>query len=120
MLTALAGLLLPSVTITILMSAAYAHVSHTAGVRAALRGILPATIGLGMVTAFQTARPLITGAWQEGWDTLAVSLLALVGSGAAIGLWRLPVVYVLLASGGLCAAHAWLRSRFVPPAARQP
>ena len=109
-LAALAGLLFPSVTITILMTAAYARVRHAAAVQAALRGVLPATIGLGLVAALQMLRPLAAAARKEGYDTLIVSAFVLVGSGAAIAVWRVPVVAALLASGGICAAHAWLRS----------
>lgn len=110
---ALAGLLFPSVTITILMTAAYARVRHAAAMQAALRGVLPATIGLGLVAALQMARPLASAAHEEGVDTLIVSALVLAGSGAVIAFWHVPVVAALLASGGICALHAWLRSLLV-------
>ncbi len=109
---ALAGLLFPSVTITILMTAAYARVRHAAAMQAALRGVLPATIGLGLVAALQMARPLAATARKEGCDTLLVSAVVLVGSGAAIAVWHIPVVAALLGSALLCALHAWLRSLF--------
>ena len=88
------------------------------GSQAALRGVLPATIGLGLVAALQMLRPLATAAREEGVDTLIVSTVVLVGSGAAIALWHVPVVAALLASGGVCALHAWLRSLVVRPEAR--
>ncbi len=107
---ALAGLMFPSVAITILMTAAYARVRHAAAMQAALRGVLPATIGLGIVAALQILRPLTAAVRKEGYDTLLVSALVLAGSGAAIAFWRVPVIAALLASGGICAVHAWLRS----------
>ena len=116
-MAALIGLLLPSVTITILMSAAYTRVREAPAMRHALRGLLPATVGLGLVAAFQVARPLAAAAYNEGWDTLIVSAFVLVGAGAAIGHWHLPVVAALLASGMICALHAWLRGRFTRAAA---
>jgi chromate transporter len=109
-LAALAGLLLPSITITILMTAGYAHIRSAPATLAALRGVLPATIGLGLVTTIQIVRPLATAARKEGVDTVIVSLVALVGSGAVIAVWHLPVIFALIGSSVLCAVHAWLRS----------
>jgi len=117
-LVALAGLLFPSVTITILMTAAYARVRHATAMQAALRGVLPATIGLGLVAALQMMRPLAVAARKEGFDTLLVSAFVLVGSGAAIAVWHISVVAALLASGLICALHAWLRSLVVRQADR--
>jgi len=113
-LAAVAGLLLPSVTITIAMTAAYASVRRAAWMQAALHGLLPATIGLGLVAAVQMLRPLAEEARKEGLDTLIVSGAALAGSAAAVVVWHVHVIGALLGSGALCALHAWLRSRFVP------
>ena len=113
---ALAGLLFPSVSITIAMTAAYARVQHATEVRAALRGVIPATIGLGLVTALQMVRSLTIVAHKEGVDSLLVGALVLIGSGAVVAVWHVPVVAALLGSGALCAAHAWIRSRFTRPA----
>jgi chromate transporter len=107
---ALAGLLLPSVTITIVMTALFARVRHAPSVQAALHGLLPATIGLGLATTLQTVRPIAVLARKEGAGSLLVSALALVGSGAAVALWHVPVIAALAAGGALCALHAWLRS----------
>jgi len=109
-LAALAGLLLPSITITILMTAAYAKIRHAPATQAALRGILPATIGLGLVATIQIVRPLAVAARKEGVDTLIVSGVALIGSGAVIAVWHLPVIFALIGSAVLCALHAWVRS----------
>jgi chromate transporter len=108
---ALAGLLFPSVTITILMTALYARFRHAGAVQDALHGVLPATIGLGLVTTWQIMRPLADAARKEGADSAAVAALVLVGSGAAIAVWHVPVVAALVAGGGVCALHAWLRSK---------
>jgi len=107
---ALAGLLFPSITITILMTAAYAKIRHAPATQAALHGVLPATIGLGLVATIQIVRPLAVVAHKEGFDTLLISALALVGSGAAIAIWHLPVIVALIGSAVLCALHAWIRT----------
>src|SRR5262245_46439477 len=45
---ALAGLLVPSAAITVALTAGYASVEQVPVVRAALRGMAPATVGLGL------------------------------------------------------------------------
>lgn len=109
---ALTGLLVPSVTVTILMTAAYAGVRQAPSMQAALHGVLPATIGLGMLAAFQMARPLAAAARKEGAVSTAVSLAVVLGSASAVAIRHLPVVAVLLGAGLISAVHAWLKSRY--------
>ena len=49
----LLGLLLPSVLVTVVLTAFYAPVRDSVLVKAALRAIVPASVGLGLLTAFQ-------------------------------------------------------------------
>ncbi len=90
----LLGLLLPSVTLTILLTAGYAQVQKLALVQSALRGIVPAVAGLGFLTAWQIARPLLarSGRW-----------LILLGSVLAACFGMVPVLAILL-TGGLVGA----------------
>ena len=70
---ALVGLLLPSVAITLLLTAAYAQLQQTTLVQAALRGVVPATVGLGLLLAVEhgaaaagaRAAPRAAAAWCE-------------------------------------------------------
>lgn len=97
--TALAGMLLPSVTITIAMTAAYATIRDSILVKAALRAVVPATVGLGLATAIKLAVPLVRSARLGGLASLAVSISILCLSGLSLGLWHLPIVAVLVGSG---------------------
>lgn len=115
---ALVGLLLPSVTITILMTAFYARVRHAPGVQAALQGIIPATVGLGLVTSWDMALPLVQASGQEGKGMLVLSLLLLAGAGLAVARWHLPVVLVLCAAGAVGALAQWARQRALQGDAR--
>jgi len=115
---AVGGLVLPSVTITILMTAVYARIRNASAMQSALRGVLPATIGLGMVAAFQMVRPLAVAARAEGFVSLIVSLVVLFGSGAAVAVWHLPVVAALIGAGAVGSIHAWLASLQAHPRAR--
>ena len=98
---ALTGLLLPSAALTILLTAAYLQVQHFAPVQAALRGIVPAVAGLGLLTAWQIARPLLVR---------PVRFLIFAGGACAAWLGAAPVLAILLA-GGLLGAIAGYRER---------
>ena len=110
-LLALAGLLLPSAAVTVALTASYQRVQDTPLVRDALQGIIPATVGLGLLTAWQIARPMLLQSRREGRSRLAVSLTLLFAS-AAVMLWvHPPVLVILLGAGALGAAWEWGRRK---------
>lgn len=108
---ALAGLLLPSVTITALLTAAYTTVRDQPLVNAALRGVVPATVGLGLVLTVQMARAPLAESRAEGRASLAWSIAVLVGCGLVAGLLHAPVLAVLWGAGALCAGARWYAAR---------
>lgn len=112
-LVALVGLLLPSVTITIVMIALYADLRNLPVVQAALHGIVPATVGLGLLLTTNMARPLLKASQRESSTSLLVSTFILVGSAVAVVLWDLPVIVVLLSAGVLSALTMWWQAK--PP-----
>lgn len=113
---ALIGLLAPSVAITILMSAFYAGARQAPAMRAALRGVLPATIGLGAATCLSMVRAEIRAIRGQGAAALGVGAAILVGSAIVFRTGRAPVFLVLLGAGGVGALAGWLRARLSPPA----
>jgi chromate transporter len=103
----LTGLLLPSVALTMLITAVYAHVSHQRLVQEALRGIIPATVGLGLLTAFGLARTQLVR--REG---RVLNLCLMAGSASCLAFLHLPVVVILLGAGLIGAGGSvWRRSR---------
>jgi len=106
-LVAVVGLLLPSVAITIAMTALYASLRDSALLQAALHGVVPATVGLGLLLSASMARPLLAISRRESNRSLLVSLLILVGSAFALYLWELPVILVLCVAGFVGAVTAW-------------
>ena len=105
-LTSVAGLILPSALIAMGLTFVYRQVENVPLVKAALSGILPATVGLGAYTAFQMLRTL----WQENETVLrrrAAAVLVLITAGVAAYL-RLPVFVILSMAGTLCALVEWL------------
>ncbi len=104
---AMVGLLLPSVSITIVMIALYADLRNLPVVQAALHGIVPATVGLGLLLTYNMARPLVNASRHESRRSLAVSVIILVGSALAVVVWELPVLLVLISAGLLGALSMW-------------
>ena len=115
---ALVGLLLPSVTLTVLITALFATIQRLAIVQAALRGVVPATVGLGLLLAFGMAQPPLAASRREGRFSLLLSCALLLCSGLAAALWHPPVVAVLCGAGLAGAIALWRRG--TPAEERQP
>jgi chromate transporter len=111
LLAAMAGILLPSAIITVVMTAGFSQAREIPAVQAALRGIAPATIGLSLAMAAQIAYPLLNKARTEGRGILAAHLLVLAGSALLLGLAALTPVAVLALSGAITAGALWFLSR---------
>jgi chromate transporter len=107
---ALGGLLLPSAAITIVLTAVYSSIEQAPLVRAALKGVVPATVGLGLLLTYTMARPLLAASRREGRASLALSWALLIGSMLVVALTRAPVVAVLWGTGALAAAARWRRA----------
>lgn len=106
----LLGLLLPSVSITVLLSAFYASVRDLPLVQAALHGVLPATIGMGLLLSIQMARQPLAASRREGRASLLLSFMLLAGGVLLFAVLQPPVLAVLWAGGGISAAAAWYRA----------
>src|SRR5262249_52777486 len=65
-LLSLSGLLLPSAGIPVALTSIYSPIREAPVVRAAISGVVPATVGLGLLLAFTMVRPLINGARRDG------------------------------------------------------
>ena len=110
-LPSIVGLLFPSVVLTTLLTAAYARVQHTAIAQHALRGFLPATVGLGVLTSAQMARTNLLAAKREGRLSLSLSLGILMTSGLLVGLLSWAVLPVLFLAGSVQAGATSWRQR---------
>jgi len=108
---ALLGLLLPSVALTVVSTALYARGNSVLLVREAAGGIIPAIVGLGLVTAWQIARPLLAQSWLQGWGSLSLALALLAGSGLAAWRGHQPVILILGVCAALSAAWNWAKRR---------
>jgi chromate transporter len=95
----IAGMLLPSAGVTVLMTAGFSIIRDQPLVKAAMRGILPATIGLSLAMGVQMGQPLLTRAYREGPLRLVANLLILSGAGLMLAFTSISPVVVLLLAG---------------------
>jgi chromate transporter len=99
LLAAMAGLLLPSALVTILMTAGFATIRSFPLIQAMMKGILPAAIGLSLAMGAQMAQPLLLRAHQEGRVRLSAHLLILLTAALLMALIKVSPVVVLLLAG---------------------
>lgn len=105
------GMLFPSGMVTILMTAGFTVIRSQPLVQAAMRGILPATIGLSLAMAMQMGLPLIKRAQREGKSQLALYLIIIAAGALLLGLNLASPVGVLAITGSVMvlAGRAWTR-----------
>jgi chromate transporter len=106
-LLALTGLLVPSAAITVALTAAYASIREAPLVRAAIAGVLPATVGLGLLLAYTMVRPLLNTDKRDGRLSRVLAAAILVGSAVAAVLTRAPAVAILWGAGAVSALAQW-------------
>ncbi len=96
---AVAGLLVPSAAVTVLMTAGFATIRTIPLVQAIMKGILPAAIGLSLAMGVQMAQPIFGRASREGRVRLGAHVLVLLGSALLMGLTSISPVFILLLAG---------------------
>lgn len=104
---ALAGLLIPSVTITIAITAAYTVVRELPTVNAVLRGIIPATVGVGLLLAAQMVWPPLRSSRTEGRMPLMLSILLIIAVIVVSIFTKLPSLVILWGGASIYALIYW-------------
>src|SRR5437868_6926848 len=121
----LAGLLLPSATITCLITVGFASVQHLSMVQAILRGVVPATGGIMLLVGLNFALPLIRRSYsaptrlanaasaasfaqarrkeKEGFLYLLASSALIIACALAVIFLKLSVIVVVLGAAFLGA-----------------
>ncbi len=94
-ISSLAGMLLPSATITCLLTAGFTHIEHLPAVQAVLSGVIPATAGIMFLVSLRFMQPQIKIARQEGPVSLATSIIVILACTLAILLLRVSVFVIL-------------------------
>jgi chromate transporter len=92
----LAGMLVPSATITCLLAAIFLQIEHVAAVQAVLRGVVPATGGIMLLVGLNFALPLIRNGSKEGVRSLLAYGVLTLACVLAIIVLKLSVIIVVL------------------------
>lgn len=109
----LAGLLLPSATITCILIALFKQVEHVPAVQMVLRGIIPATGAIMAVVAINFASPIMRKSYKEGALSLLNNSTFIIVGALAIIFLQLSAIAVVL---GAVVLGAFLFSpRAEPP-----
>ncbi len=102
-LISLAGMLLPSFAITVLLTAFYARYMHTNLVSHAMRGLMPAVAAVGLATAFGMGKPIYASLKELGPTRFAFFAALFAAAILAMALAHLPTVAIVLGGGALSA-----------------
>ncbi len=102
-IVSLAGMLLPSATITCLLAAIFKQIEFVPAVQAVLRGVIPATAGIMLLVGLNFALPLIRRGYKEGALYLLASSALIIVCALAVILLKLAVIVVVLATAFLGA-----------------
>ncbi len=99
-LAALAGILGPPILIVMAVGALYGKLGEVAAVQRVLGGLAAAAAGLILAASAKMAQPLFRRA-------AGPAPFVAIGVFAVVGLWRLPLISVLLLAMPVSIALAW-------------
>jgi chromate transporter len=98
----LVGILLPSATITALLTACFALIQTLRPVQVMVQGVLPATAGIMLALSIQFAHPLLRQSYKSSTIRLVECLVIIIESTLALTLFHLEVWVVLLVAAFIC------------------
>lgn len=101
----LLGMLLPSATITCLLTAGFQVIQRFPAIQAILRGVVPATAGIMLLVGLGFAEPIFKRTLKEGLPRILISLVFVTACFAGLILLKLSVIIVLLSvalAGVIC------------------
>jgi chromate transporter len=111
----LLGLLLPSISLTVLITAGYTLIRDQPMVAAALQGIIPATVGIGLILVVQMLRPTVQSSYREGRFPLILTIIVIIMAPALLLFSHIPTIIVLWGAGLVMGIGFWLFRRGETP-----
>lgn len=99
-----AGLMAPSIVITVLMTAAFAAIRDLHWIKAAFHGIVFAAAGGSVMVGYRLIRPIFAAARRESTGILAAGVAIVAVAGLLALPQRVPLVAVLVGAGAFSAA----------------
>lgn len=97
------GLILPSATITVIISSVYINISKSSIVHSALHTVFAAIFGIALATNWRNVQPILVKNHKRGLLPFVITVGIMIGS-AIIYIFLNPPVIVLYLLGGLCGA----------------
>jgi chromate transporter len=94
----LVGFLVPSATITCLLTVGFTVVESIPAIQAILRGVVPATAGIMFLVGLSFARPLTITMYKEGIVKLMLGIAIIIACVLAIVVLKVAVILVVLGS----------------------
>lgn len=91
----LIGILLPSATITVLITAGFALIQTLRPVQDMIQGIIPATAGIMLVLSLNFATPLLRQAHKQGAIQSVECVVIVLGSTVALTVFHIEVFFVV-------------------------
>ena len=110
-LVCLFGLLFPSITITMLITAMYAYIRNSTLVQHALQGIVPATVGMGLIMVWRMFEPLWRESRRDGQTSMGATVVVVLLSIVLMALHALPVFGILIGLGIVYGVFQWFIHR---------
>lgn len=110
-LVALFGLLLPSVSITIALTAGYTVIRALPWVQAFVAGVIPATVGLGLTLVYQMVSPQLQRGHQAGWPVTALNIAVVAVGLGVTALTTIPSLVTLWGAAVFSALGYWALQR---------
>jgi chromate transport protein ChrA len=107
----MAGLVAPSLFITVLLTVFYVDVQGTPLLQAGLHGLFAAAVAATLVNSWRLGKPVVRTSAVQGPAVLTVALLVAAGSAALILTTDIPVFALLLGGGAVMAATMWVAHR---------
>jgi chromate transporter len=99
LLATMTGMLIPSATVTVLMTLGFSMIRDRPMVQAAMRGILPATIGLSLAAGARMGRPILKQARPEGPARLGAHFVITACAALLMSTGHISPALILLSAG---------------------
>jgi chromate transporter len=105
------GLMVPSILITVALTAAFASVRDLHFVRAGLHGIVLAAAGCSVMVGYRLIRPIVAASRLESAWILATGVAIVLVAALLALTGRIPLLLVLIGAGAVSALVVALASR---------
>jgi len=119
-LAAVSGMLLPSASATVLMTAGFTSVREITWIKAIMKGIIPAVIGLSFSMDVQMSQSIFFSAKNDGRLRLGAHGFILVGAALLMGLTQItPLLILIISSATAIGLFAIMPARKAETAAQK-